>query len=319
MYNFIPQLLNKNYEKTNDTTNFNKLYPMVTINATKLEPKPIIRYDDLKVKERNILLDKLHQLTILDDGIDKIVEGYDDRIIYSLICQYLNGSLIEKLLESKHLKFNVNFIPDKGHSILNFIIGKQMNNQTFKNIVTILQTKNFNFNANLDFTILDRLCSQVSEIDKLKAIISLKEYDITASVLWLYALIHKYGLIDLSILVCNVIAVRPDAVMFLNKILGKYAKSYKSVEKDIMMVMDLIATSRKNILIDMVNYVNDDGNNILHIASMFHLDGIIRFVMMDDDFNKDGLLVKNKGGMTPYNLYDKYDVKNLLFQSVTLF
>lgn len=319
MYNFIPQLLNKNYEKTNDTTNFNKLYPMVTINDTKPKPNPIIRYDDLKVKDRNVLLDKLHQLILLSDDIDKVVEGYDDRIIYSLICQYLNGSMIEKLLGCKHLKFNVNFIPDKGHSILNFIIGKQMNNQTFKNIVTILQTKNFNFNANLDFTILDRLCSQVSEIDKLKAIISLKEYDITASVLWLYALIHKYGLIDLSILVCNVIAVRPDAVMFLNKILGKYAKSYKSVEKDIMLVMDLIATSRKNVLIDMVNYVNDDGNNILHIASMFHLNGIIRFVMMDDDFNKDGLLVKNKSGMTPYNLYDKYDVKNLLFQSVTLF
>lgn len=319
MYHYISKTLNTNYEKINDNKDINKLYPMVTINDTKPKPKPIIRYDDLKLKERSVLLDKLNQLTILDDGIDKIVEGYDDRIIYSLICHYLNGPMIEKLLESKHLKFNVNFIPDKGHSILNFIIGKNMNNQTFKNIVTILQTKNFNFNANLDFTILDRLCSQVSEIDKLKAIITLKEYDITTSILWLYALIHKYGLIDLSIVVCNMIAVRPDAVMFLNKILGKYAKSYKSVEKDIMLVMDLIATSRKNILIDMVQYSNDDGNNILHIASMFHLDGIIRNIMMDNDFNKDVLLVKNKAGMTPYNLYDKYDVKNLLFQSVTLF
>jgi hypothetical protein len=323
MHNLIPQFLNTNYERINDNQNINKLYPMVMTNINANTVKPIIKYCDLKKVEQDELLKNLDKKFISSkstDDVAKIVEGYDDRTIYGLICGHLTSSNIQRLLESKNLKFDVNYKPDNNHNILTYICSRVSHGYALENIVKILRKKEYNFNNYYQFTILDRTCSQpVHDIEKIKLLLSISEYDITISVLWLYALIQNCNLIDLSIIVCNGIVKRPDFLMFLNNILEKYAKSYKSVEKDIMLVMNLIGTNNKKKLIEMVQYSNNEGNNILHIASMFHLDGIIRNIMMDDDFNKDVLLVKNKGGLTPYNLYDKYDVKNLLFQSVTLF
>ena len=63
----------------------------------------------------------------------------------------------------------------------------------------------------------------------------------------------------------------------------------------------------------MIVYINENGENILHIAARYHLDKVIRLIM------DKSLLVKNNNGKSPLDLYQDNNITNLLFNSIQLF
>jgi hypothetical protein len=227
--------------------------------------------------------------------------------------QYLHD-----LLSSK-LNFNVNHQNKNRDTIFISIFINVVDEVLYVKLLNLLVKNYYDFNIlhMNGLTNLDVKCS-TSCFKKISYLIAINQCDITKSSIWFYMLINNFNTNALSIIVCTIILKRQDYVSFLNKILPFYSK-YQTADKDISLVINLIETCDKNKLIEMIHYTNNEGNNLLHLASLYHLDTIIKTIMVDNSYNHNILLNPNNDNQTPYDLYTKNNIPNLLYKKITLF
>lgn len=229
-----------------------------------------------------------------------------------------NISYVISLLQSKVLNFNVNHLDNQKNTFVNEFLMRGRNDLEIGMLFDALVPKGYNFNmVHAGFTLLDKVCIRKLDMSIVKYIATNKFYDVTISSIWLYSLLKNYTVQEI-ILVLFEISQRADYAMFLSRIMNQYARLYPSADDDMLLVMSFLLHRYKNELVSMMMYVDESGNNLLHIASMNRLDKVIRFIMSNSEFGKL-LLVKNVYGYYPKDLYVQSDVMNLLHKDVQLF
>jgi hypothetical protein len=246
--------------------------------------------------------------------------NYVDNNNNTCLWKATNADYLIKLLSSDILNFDVSHKNNDGLTIFSRIMASPMNSREFSRCIKILVKRKFDFNILYNnFSFLDLVCSTNTNYEKVGCLIKIINYDITKTTTWLYMIIHNYNTRELSMLVCNNIMKRLNYVFFLNTIMNSYSRSYKSADGDMLTIMNFIEITDKKKLVEMLQYVNGKGNNLLHIASTYHLDNVIRFIMTDEEYGGVNLLTKNDDGFTPHDLYMKNDISSLLHKSVNLF
>lgn len=252
--------------------------------------------------------------------IEKLIDKIDIHYIvdHGDTCLYRVTEInyLIELLSSKVLNFDVNHINNRKKTFLIDWTNKNISDDKIVKLIRILIDKKYNFNTLVSgLSLLDFACLLSDNmIYIIYRLIENSFYDITITTMWLHILIHKFDIKYLQYIVDSLIAERPDYKSLMNKIMNNYPS-----DDDMLLVMTLLKTDKKNKLLDMITYTNDTGNNLLHIASFNHLDKCIRFIMTMKSEICDAIEKKNNDGDTPYDLYKKGSIEMLLYQSVKLF
>ncbi len=218
---------------------------------------------------------------------------------------------VDYLVELLSLKFNVNHLANNGDTFLCPYVRNNMTtyNEWYK-LLKVLNNYDFNMIFN-GFTLLDVACYY--KLDVQIIILLMNKCNILTSSIWLYNIINCYDLKSVTFVILNI-----KDVFFLNQMMDRYSLLYPTADNDMLLIISILMHRYKNELINMITYVDDNGNNLLHIASKRHLDKVIRFIMSDLEFGKS-LMVKNKDGYGPKKLYFMNDVLNLLHEDIKLF
>lgn len=232
--------------------------------------------------------------------------NYKDRHGFTCLW-YVND--VDYLVDLLSLKFNVNHLANDGDTFLCLYV--RTTTITYNEWLKLLNVlNNYDFNMIITgFTLLDVACYY--KLDVQIIILFMNKCNILTSSIWLYNIINYYDLKSMTFVILNI-----KDVSFLNKIMERYCLLYPTADNDMLLMMSILLHRHKNELINMIKYVDDNGNNLLHLASKGHLDKVIRFIMSDLEL---GLMVKNKDGYSPKDLYIMNDVLNLLHQDIKLF
>lgn len=223
-----------------------------------------------------------------------------------------------ELLKSKVLNFNVNHLDNEKNTFINNFLTENYDALDIERLFDVVALRGYNFNmVHAGFTLLDKACVKKLNISVVSCIVKNKLYDVTISSIWLYGLFRNYTTHNIIVVLYS-ISKRDDYAMFLSRVMAQYARLYPTADDDMLLVMSLLLHRYKNELVNMMMYVDEFGNNLLHIASMNRLDKVIRFIMSNVEFGKS-LLVKNGYGLYPKDLYVQSDVMNLLHHDVLLF
>jgi hypothetical protein len=257
-------------------------------------------------------------ITYIESISHKININYVNENKNTCLWNISDMSYLIKLLSSKKLHFDINHLNSHKNTFVSNVIQYKMHTDIFKKIIDLLITKGFDFNSRMNgFCLLDKVLFCELPVDKILLLLKNIDCNITTPTLWLNMLINKYNTKDLAFILINLIK-RSDYKIFLNEIMSKYSVLYESADKDMLLIMSIILHADKDKLIDMITYVNYNGDNILHIASANHLDRTIRFIMKAKEFSKP-LLIKNNDGKYPRDLYVDNDMVNLLHVDIKLF
>ncbi len=250
------------------------------------------------------------------------IENLSDRININATsndndtCLYrvTNMKYLIKLLSSNKLDFDLNHRNQNGLTFYRYHLTKSnMNAANFKEITNILAKKNYVFDADpAKLSILDIIVLTKRE-DHMCDIITIEQFDITRTILWLHLLIRQDTHNDFRNLLIKILN-RTDYESFLYKIMHKYAYEYAHADKHIIYIMTLFKEINRHKLIKMIEYQNDKGNTIVHTAASYHLDRIIRFVTSEPclESSLEKIFNKNVDGKTPLDLYVDNSVPNIL-------
>jgi len=222
------------------------------------------------------------------------------------------------LLSSKKLNFDINHVNKSNRTMLENIFSKKysMTTNQLQKLIDIVTEKKYDFKKiHSDISLLDIICLvNTTDINIIRTVACIKEYDVASTTLWLYTLIHSYSIDNVRYIVSAIVHCRSDYESFLNKIMSTYAWSYATADADMLLLMTLIRSlNNKKLtekLTEIIMYQNDMGNTVAHIASTYHLDRLLRFIMTypDTKFVFD----KNKDGKTPKDLYLENSILNIL-------
>lgn len=274
-----------------------------------------IRYNILFLVPKNAK----HLIFILIKGMIPIgsIEAVSEKININFIgdnnetCLFriTDADYLINILASNKLKFDLNHTNKNKRTFFTEIFTKKMNMtvKQSKMLIDILIKLKYDFNQiHIDVSLLDIIClSNITNINLIKNIIIIPDLDITMTTLWLYTLIHSYPLNYLRSLLSFIIS-RSDYKSFLNKIINSYF--YATVDADILLIMNLVWLLNNEKLIKMITYKNSDENTVLHIASMYRLKKVIRFIKLMPNL----IFEKNTNGKTPYDLYVNSSIDNIL-------
>lgn len=229
----------------------------------------------------------------------------------------LNIKYLIKLLSSD-LNFNVNYLDAHNKTFFNTILSLKPEPDLYKQLIDILVVKNYNFNilSLAGISLLDTLALYHFPYEIISLMIKNHQINLTLSSIWLHTIIKEYDTRNIINFVQSIL-YRNDSDVFLNTTM-KNSQLYATFDNDMLLIMNIILHRDKDKLISMIEYVNDDGENILHIASRHHLDKVIRFIMTDKDSARC-LLIKNNQNKTPYDLYQENNIVNLLYNEIKLF
>lgn len=219
-------------------------------------------------------------------------------------------------LVNSNIKFNLNHQNILGNTFFATFLSSDITKKQLSTMINLLIAKNFQFNTHSSYSLMDHVLVTNKSADSIAELIKCNQIDIINSSVWLHELIHNYKTVDVEH-VMNVIRQRVDYRVFLNHMLIKYGLLYATADQDFTFLMTLFLYENQNQLADMINYVNEHGNNILHLASQYHLDRIIRFIMTHNQ-ERYHLLIKNKEGKTPHDLYFENDISKLLHTDIKL-
>jgi hypothetical protein len=236
----------------------------------------------------------------------------DKTCLFGLDIKYLI-----KLLSSD-LNFNVNYLDAHNKTFFNTILTLKTEPNLYNQLIDILIVKNYNFNilSLAGISLLDTLVLYHFPYEVISLFIKNQQVNLTLSLIWLFSVIKEYDSRNILNLVQSIL-YRNDSNVFLNSIM-KNSQLYATFDNDMLLIMNIILHRCKDKLISMIEYVNDDGENILHIASRHHLDKVIRFIMTDKESARC-LLIKNNQNKTPYDLYQENNIVNLLYNEIKLF
>lgn len=229
----------------------------------------------------------------------------------------LNIKYLIKLLSSD-LNFDVNYLDAHNKTFFNSILSLKPEPDMYKKLIEILIVKNYNFNilSLAGISLLDTLVLYHFPYEIISFFIRNERVNLNLSSMWLFNYIKECDTRNVINLIQNILT-RNDSNVFLNSIMKK-SQLYGSSDDNMLLIMNIILHSNKDKLISMIEYINDDGENILHIASRHHLDKVIRFIMTDKESARC-LLIKNKQNKTPYDLYQENNIVNLLYNEIKLF
>ena len=233
-----------------------------------------------------------------------------------------NGDYLFKLLSSKKLNFDINHLNECNHTFFtNNFNGHRKTDFTHSQnallikIIKILQEKKYNFNTitNNSESLLDMIfaCQKTADMQIVVDIVSMEEYNPLSTTHWLHILIKSYSMGYIKIIV-NCIIMRTNYGSSLNKIMCEYAGSYATSDVDMLSIIKLMQLFDNEKLTEMIIYANDMGDTVAHIASKYHLDRTLRFIMTDTVH----LFGKNLLGYTPFDLYEEYSMNNILWKKI---
>lgn len=220
-------------------------------------------------------------------------------------------------LINSNIKFNINHQNHLHNTFFATLISSYIKTQQLLSLMKILIAKDYQFNLHSSYSLLDHAIATNKPVEIILQLIKCKHIDITTSTFWLYQMIKNYTVINIEHVV-NKIIQREDYKLFLNHVINKYGLLYGTADQDLLYIMTLFLYEKQDQLMDMVLYVNEDGNNLLHLACQYHLDKVIRFLMTRNN-DRQLLLIKNKQGKTPYDLYYENDISKLLYHDIKLF
>lgn len=249
-----------------------------------------------------------------------IIEQVADRININCLnkdkrtCLYYvtRGGYLLELLSSNKLNFDINYIDPHSHTFLRnfFLCDKNAyENGQIEKIMKIMMERKYNFNQLCNgMSLLDTVCV-CKHISARNNIMSIPECDITLTILWIYALIHDNPVRHIGSASIHIIPNRSDYESFLNKIISKYARSYATADQDIVLIMSMLQLCNNEKLIQMINYKNTEGNTVAHIAAIYHLDRVLRFIKLDPNTKYE--FDKNLDGKSIKDLYMENDMSNI--------
>lgn len=223
------------------------------------------------------------------------------------------------LLSSEILKFDVNNVNKNYHTFLSTWLFKNGEISKMDKLIDVAEKRGYDFNISLNNEyFLDYMCiSPITTTNQIKKLVGNPKCDITLSSMWLYNIIKHKDPLDIRNILCIIVS-RPDCNSFLNKIMGNYV--YGSGDEDMLLVINIILLISVPKLKSMVTYKNPQGNNVLHIASMYHYDKCIRFMCTHPNLKTLNIISeKNNDSDTPSNLYQKNSIESLLHQEIKLF
>jgi hypothetical protein len=179
------------------------------------------------------------------------------------------------------------------------------------NVILLLEKKKFNgFCTNtrlLSSSLMDKIfmsgahkyTSSNSCIEKIMRNCQI----MSGKLLWVNMLTDGYTFTDRII---ELILERHDFSTFIINLV-----TYGTNEDNILCIFKYLWSSNK--FEEMLKTKNELGSNVLHLLSLYHYKKIIRFlsIRISTDSMKN-LNIKNNNGDYPLDLYNKYDIKNIL-------
>lgn len=221
-------------------------------------------------------------------------------------------------LINSNIKFNINHQNNLNNTFFATVISSYyIKTQQLLSLIKILIAKDYQFNLHSFYSLLDHAVATNKPVEIILQLVKCKHIDITTSTFWICQMLKNYTVINIEHVV-NKILQREDYKLFLNHVINKYGLLYGTADQDLLYIMTLFLYEKQDQLMDMVLYVNEDGNNLLHLACQYHLDKVIRFLMTRNN-DRQLLLIKNKQGKTPYDLYYENDISKLLYHDIKLF
>ena len=188
------------------------------------------------------------------------------------------------------------------------------NSEHIYNIITLLEKKRFVFDNKpkvLKLSLMDRtfMAGAHKNEGALKCIekIISRCHIISHNLFWVNILVQNcVNSCKFTNSIIEHILKRHDYKTFIINLV-----SHASNESDILHMFNHLYLSNK--FNEMLKEKNSLGSNVLHLLSLYHYDKIIRFlcVKISPEFMKS-LNIKNINGDYPLDIYNKYDIKNIL-------
>ena len=275
----------------------------------------------LPVTDKDIIIDLVENsisINVIESVAYKININAEDANKRTCLFYTNNISYLCNLLSSNKLKFNVNHQDEIHNTFIMHILGsiKIDDVKMWNKFIDILISKEYNFNHNYQnekLSFVDVMCLTGNDKDKMYKIISMQNYDISSQILFIHKMLNNYDTNTQLMIIIHMLE-RQDYHIILNKILCKYAYQYGSADIDITLFLNLIGKISSEKLIEMIEYKNENGNNVMHLASIHHLDKVIYFITSDPCINQhiEKLCEKNNDGHNPYMLYTDNNIANRL-------
>lgn len=184
------------------------------------------------------------------------------------------------------------------------------NIQKYMKLITLLTTKNYNFNFTnvCGYTLLTELVIDKSDLCfYYSELIKIKNYDITKECLWLHLMINKHWNKIHNYL--YQMLCREDHERLLYDIYINY--HYPTYEDDFIRILTKLNNMNTNKTINMLNYINSkNGNTLLHEISIRRGKKLLNFITYY--FNGKVLIKQNNENKYPYELYLINNLENRL-------
>lgn len=264
--------------------------------------------DILPTTDASIIFDMIKfeiPINIIESVADRININHLDKHNKTCLFYVTNMEYLLNLLSSKILNFDINHVNDNSLTFFTNILYAQskLDSSIIVKMIKTLVKKGYNFNQNFyRQSILDILFLNDNQpnIDIITELISIKEYNPLSTIFWFDAFFRSFKEGSKRLLIMTFME-RSDSESWLNRLMRCYIGSYATAEADILWIMSTIFTSiNEQKLKEMVNYTNEYGDAVIHIASIYQLDSIIRFLKFKLDINS---YEPNSAGQTPNYLY----------------